>query len=247
MITAGIDIGSRTIALAVVEDGRIIEKRQTKTGFSPVTNAKKIMDGIKTDKIIASGYGRTLFEHHFKSETITEIKAAAKGASAMCPGIKAVLDIGGQDVKAIALNDKGRVMKFEMNDRCAAGTGKFLEIMSDSLGFELKDFGEQAISFEKNITISNMCTVFAESEVTSLLAKGETPVDIAMGVHLSVAKRAISMVRRTTKSKEIFFSGGVAKNQCIIKILEDNDFIIKRAQDPQIVVAYGAALLAAEN
>jgi predicted CoA-substrate-specific enzyme activase len=211
MITAGIDIGSRTIAAVVVENKKIISTKLAYTGFSPVSNAQNIIKNIKADKIIATGYGRTLFEHHFKSDTVTEIKAAARGAFELFPGTRAVLDIGGQDVKALSLNDKGKVIKFEMNDRCAAGTGKFLEIMADSLGFDLETFGEKASSFAKKITISNMCTVFAESEVTSLLAKGENPEDIAMGVHESVSKRALSMIRRVTSSNQIFFQEELQK------------------------------------
>lgn len=247
MITAGIDIGSRTIALAVVENKKIIEKRQIFTGFAPVANAKKIMNGIKADKIVATGYGRALFEHHFNARTITEIKAAAKGAYEINKNTTAILDIGGQDVKAIALNQTGKLIKFEMNDRCAAGTGKFLEIMADSLGFDLASFGDQAIFYKKQINISNMCTVFAESEVTSLLAQGEDPKDIAMGIHNSVVKRAVSMIKRVTSSNEIFFLGGVANNTCIKKILEQNNFKVFVPKDPQTVVAYGAALFAQEN
>jgi predicted CoA-substrate-specific enzyme activase len=247
MICAGIDIGSRTIALVLTRDKEIIDTRITKTGFSPVSNAKKILEGIKADKITATGYGRTLFEHHFNSDTVTEIKAAARGAYEMSPSARAILDIGGQDVKALSINESGKVTKFEMNDRCAAGTGKFLEIMADSLGFRLDEFGENAVSFQKEITISNMCTVFAESEVTSLLARGEKPSDIAMGVHVSVVKRAVSMIKRVTPSNEIFFLGGVAKNKCIKLILEKNGFKISTPKDPQIVVAYGAALIAGEN
>ncbi|MDY0362745.1 MAG: acyl-CoA dehydratase activase [Desulforegulaceae bacterium] len=246
MICAGIDIGSRTIALVLTENKKIIDTRITKTGFSPVANAKKIMEGIKADKFIATGYGRTIFENHFESNTVTEIKAAARGAFEINPDTKAILDIGGQDVKALSINESGKVTKFEMNDRCAAGTGKFLEIMADSLGFRLDDFGENALSFQKEITISNMCTVFAESEVTSLLAKGESPSDIAMGVHVSVVKRAVAMLKRVTCAKEIFFLGGVAKNKCIKLILEKNGFKVSTPKDPQIVVAYGASLIAGE-
>jgi predicted CoA-substrate-specific enzyme activase len=154
------------------------------------------------------------------------------------------LDIGGQDSKAIAMNSTGRVIKFEMNDRCAAGTGKFLEIMAKSLGYDLPGFGVQALRADKNITISSMCTVFAESEVTSLVAKGEDRKEIARGLHLSVVRRATGMLRRVTADGgPIVFSGGVALNTCMQTLLKEEILI---PPEPQLIGALGAALLAKE-
>lgn len=248
MITAGIDIGSRSIELVVVEDGEIKDVRQTETGFDPLKQAGFLMEGIRADKILATGYGRNLFESRFPAETVTEIKACAEGAKALYPDVATILDIGGQDVKVIALSAEGKVVKFEMNDRCAAGTGKFMEIMAMSLGYRLEEFGESAMGSSKDIIISSMCTVFAESEVTSLLAKGEKPADVAKAVHASVARRAASMLGRFAREGDIFFAGGVAKNPCVRIMIEEilNSSVIV-PENPQTVTAYGAARLAAEK
>jgi predicted CoA-substrate-specific enzyme activase len=194
---------------------------------------------------MATGYGRHLFELSFDAPTVTEIKAYAEGTRALFPEVRTILDIGGQDSKAIAVNDEGRVGKFEMNDRCAAGTGKFLEIMAGTLGYPIDDLGHEALQAKKKIQISNICTVFAESEVTSLLSKGEDRRDIALGLHWSVVRRAVGMLKRVAIDGQIIFAGGVAKNVCMHRLLEE--CIEKRItvpEDPQMIGAYGAALLA---
>jgi predicted CoA-substrate-specific enzyme activase len=247
MKCAGIDIGSRTIELVVLEAGNIIECRQTDTGYDPISQTRKLLNGITHDRIMATGYGRGLFEIAFDSTTVTEIKAHARGARAFFPNAQTVLDIGGQDSKVIALDKNGKVKKFEMNDRCAAGTGKFLEIMAKALGFRVEEFGNESLKSEKCLTINSMCTVFAESEVTSLIAKGEDRLEIAKGLHASVVRRVIGMIKRTSVSGEIVFSGGVAKNKCMCKLLAEalqQEILVP--QDPQIVGAFGAALLAGE-
>ena len=243
---AGIDIGSRTIELVVLNEGGMIESKQVDSSFDPMTRAKELLEGVGFDRIMATGYGRHLFELSFDAPTVTEIKAYAVGARALFPGVRTILDIGGQDSKAIAVNDGGRVAKFEMNDRCAAGSGKFLEIMANTLGYTLDEFGPDALKAKKDIQISNMCTVFAESEVTSLLAKGEDRQDIAMGLHRSVVRRAAGMLKRVSVEEPIVFAGGVAQNVCMLRLLEDTlEKQITVPRDPQMVGAYGAALLAA--
>ena len=248
MLNAGIDIGSRTIELIVVEGGEVIESRQADSGFDPMAQAKKLLEGVDHDHIMATGYGRQLFELAFDAPAVTEIKAYAVGASALFPGIRTILDIGGQDSKAIALNGSGKVIKFEMNDRCAAGTGKFLEIMAQTLGYSLDQFGAEALKATKEMQISSMCTVFAESEVTSLVAKGEDRQDIALGLHRSVVRRALSMLKRVTVKEPILFAGGVARNPCMRRLLEealDADLVVP--ENPQMVGALGAAILSDEN
>lgn len=246
MRCAGIDIGSRTIELVVLNERGIVESKQADSGFDPMMRAKEVLEGVEYDRIMATGYGRHLFELSFDAPTVTEIKAYAVGARALFPGVRTILDIGGQDSKAIAVNDGGRVAKFEMNDRCAAGTGKFLEIMANTLGYKLDEFGLDALKAQKDIQISNMCTVFAESEVTSLLAKGEDRQDIAMGLHRSVVRRAGGMLKRVSVEEPIVFAGGVARNVCMLRLLEETlDKRITVPEDPQMVGAYGAALLAA--
>jgi predicted CoA-substrate-specific enzyme activase len=195
---AGIDIGSRSIELVVLNKRGIVVSKQTDSGVDPMARAKALLEGVGFDRIMATGYGRHLFELSFDAPTVTEIKAYAVGDRALFPGVRTILDIGGQDSKAIAVNDGGRVAKFEMNDRCAAGTGKFLEIMANTLGYGLDEFGFDALKAKKDIQISNMCTVFAESEVTSLLAKGEDRQDIAMGLHRPVVRRAAGMLKRVS-------------------------------------------------
>ena len=243
---AGIDIGSRTIELVVVDaEAKIVTNLQADTGFDPMSEARNLIADVEYDRIVATGYGRNLFEIAFDVPTVTEIKAHAVGARAIFPNARTVLDIGGQDSKAISMSEHGKVKKFEMNDRCAAGTGKFLEIMAKTLGFDIEDFGRQALLADTDLSISSMCTVFAESEVTSLIAKGADRREIARGLHLSVFRRAAGMINRVSSDGDIVFTGGVAKNQCMRILLKDNlRRTVLAPDDPQMVGALGAALLA---
>jgi len=245
MKCAGIDIGSRTIEIVMVVDGQIIECRQTDTKFDPIAQAKKVLKGLEYDCIMATGYGRSLFEIAFENtRTITEIKAHARGVLSFFRDAGTILDIGGQDSKAISLNEKGRVKKFEMNDRCAAGTGKFLEIMAKNLGFSIDGFGPAAMETEKDLGINSMCTVFAESEVTSLIARGADRKEIARGLHISVVKRAAAMISRVSSTGPIVFSGGVAKNPCIRELITQKlGRKVLIPEDPQMMGALGAALI----
>ena len=246
---AGIDIGSRTIELVVVDQaGQIQASFQADTGFDPITEARKMVHGVCFDRIMATGYGRNLFEVAFDAPTVTEIKAHARGARVFFPDARTVLDIGGQDSKAIALFENGKVKKFEMNDRCAAGTGKFLEIMAKTLGYDIEAFGREALLAENDLNISSMCTVFAESEVTSLIARGNDRREIARGVHASVVRRAAGMINRVSSDGEIVFTGGVAKNHCMTGLLAERlSRNVLLPENPQFIGALGAALLAAEN
>jgi predicted CoA-substrate-specific enzyme activase len=244
----GIDIGSRTIELVVVNDvGEIKASCQADSGFDPITEAKKMVDGVSFDRIMATGYGRNLFEIAIDALTVTEIKAHAKGAQAFFPESRAVLDIGGQDSKAISLFENGKVKKFEMNDRCAAGTGKFLEIMAKTLGYGIEEFGQEALLAENDLNISSMCTVFAESEVTSLIAKGNNRREIARGLHASVIRRAAGMINRVASNGDIVFTGGVAQNLCMVAFMAEKlGRKVLIPENPQFVGALGAALLASE-
>jgi (R)-2-hydroxyacyl-CoA dehydratese activating ATPase len=246
---AGIDIGSRAIKLVVLDGvGNLLKSARSDTGFDSLAAAEKLIDGVAFDRILATGYGRSLFEIALEAPTVTEIKAHAMGARACFPEARAVLDIGGQDSKAIALFENGKVKKFEMNDRCAAGTGKFLEIMARTLGFGIADFGREALTADEELNISSMCTVFAESEVTSLIAKGQNRRAIARGLHASVIRRAAGMINRVSSEGAIVFTGGVAQNPCMRKLLADKlDRRILAPDDPQMIGALGAALLAAAD
>ena len=248
MRTAGIDIGSRTIKLVVVEGEAIVTSLITDTTHEPLEECKGLMAKTSFDRILATGYGRHFFETQFDVPTVTEIKAFARGAKAIFPGCRTILDIGGQDTKAIALDEKGSVSKFEMNDRCAAGTGMFLEVIAKTLGYDLEEFGKEAVKAHGHIQINSMCTVFAQSEVTSLLARRQKREDIARGIHMAILNRTFSLLKRVSTTPDIVFAGGVAKNPCLKYLLGDAlGCEVKVPEDPQMVGAYGAAIIARDQ
>ncbi len=249
MKLAGIDIGSRTVKLAVVEDGRLIHSELKENSFNPLLVCDNILDNIEYDKITATGYGRHLFANSRNCDVISEIKAFSIGAQYVHPSTRTIIDIGGQDIKVISLTEDGRMSKFEMNDKCAAGTGRFLEIMAMALGCTLDEFGNIAINGGKPQNINSMCTVFAESEVVSLLARGAVREEVALGIYQAVVNKIISMLRRISINNDLIFVGGVARHNGIHKVLEKYlDIEIIRPDNPQLIGAYGAALsLESEN
>lgn len=246
---AGIDIGSRSMELVLLDGTDIVEKRRLPTTFDPITQLCKLLDGASPTRIGATGYGRKLVEQVVSGipvETITEIKAHALGAALLCPEARTVLDIGGQDTKAIALFPGGKVAKFEMNDRCAAGTGKFLEYTAGVFQIPVEEFGDYALKGTNPPTINSMCTVFAETEATSLMAQGTHPADIALGLHVSIARRTAKMLGRVGLTFPVAFVGGVAKNPCMVKLIQDILQIdqpshILIPEDPDMTGALGAA------
>jgi predicted CoA-substrate-specific enzyme activase len=248
MRTAGIDIGSRTTKLVVVEGEDIISSLIADSTHDPLEQCKGLMAKTSFDRILATGYGRHFFETHFDVPTVTEIKAFARGAKAIFPGCRTILDIGGQDTKAIALDERGSVSKFEMNDRCAAGTGMFLEVIAKTLGYDLEEFGREALRADGNIQINSMCTVFAQSEVTSLLARRQKREDIARGIHMAILNRTLSLLKRVSTEPDFVFAGGVAKNPCLKYLLGDAlGYEAKVPKDSQMVGAYGAAIIAQDS
>lgn len=250
-LVAGIDIGSRSIELVLLSDGKIIEAAKVPTTFDPLAQCERLMDGVKASRTVATGYGRKLFLEHKQAQAvtaITEIQAYALGARHVCPEVRTVLDIGGQDTKVISLTPDGRVAKFEMNDRCAAGTGKFLEFMATALQVPLESFGNFALQAEKKIQINSMCTVFAESEATSLMARGEKSANIAMGLHLAIVQRTLSMLRRVGGGSPVLFAGGVAHNPCVRTLLAESiSQTLIVPEEPDMVGALGAALYGLQN
>jgi len=248
MKALGIDIGSRYIKGALVEKGEWIDFKRSETTFNPLEKCNEMLKEMPADRVIATGYGRHLLKVHGDVRTITEIKAFAKGARAFFPDCHTIIDIGGQDTKVIALNEQGNVWKFEMNDRCAAGTGKFLEIMAKNLDYSLEEFGSEALTARQEIQLSSMCTVFAESEVVSLTAKGVEREEIAMAIHRAVINRLASMAKRFPLREEVVFAGGCAHNPCLKKLLEQS---LKRniqvACAPEMTGALGAALFAEQH
>ena len=249
-LVAGLDIGSRTIAL-VEWDGRgIVRARVVDTGIDPLGNARALIEGRSYDRLVATGYGRNLaVERALAGEVISEIKAYGLGAYHLCPDVGTVLDIGGQDSKVIRVGPEGRVLRFEMNDRCAAGTGRFLENMAHALGMHVDAFGPHALEANgQSVRISSMCTVFAESEVVSLIARGEDSHRVALGLHQAIVDRVGGMVRRVGVQERFVFAGGVAQNPCLQQLFASSlGIALTVPDDPQIVGALGAALYAAQE
>jgi len=194
--------------------------------------------------VVATGYGRHLARERLGFPVITEIKAHALGAARLFPECRTVIDIGGQDSKVIRL-ENGRQVNFEMNDRCAAGTGRFLEVMAVTLGYTLAEFGADALTAPQSVSINSMCTVFSESEVISLIASGMGKQSIALGLHESIVNRLLALVGRVGAEPQVVLSGGVALNPCIRVLLERRLALPLLVPDePQIVGALGAALSA---
>ncbi|OPY13075.1 MAG: R-phenyllactate dehydratase activator [Syntrophus sp. PtaB.Bin138] len=243
MRIAGIDIGSRTVKLAVLEDGRLILSRKTMTSYNPLATAQELMGDAVFDVITATGYGRHLIKGHLDCPVISEITAFARGARFFSSDCRSILDIGGQDTKAISLDQEGNLRKFEMNDKCAAGTGRFLEVMATALGFTIEEFSKAGLSAGKAVKINSTCTVFAESEVVSLTAQGAARDEVALGIHKAIVSRSIGLLKKVAVPGEIFFAGGVAYNDCVRVLLEkEMGQPVFVPSDPQIVGAVGAAL-----
>jgi predicted CoA-substrate-specific enzyme activase len=244
-LAAGLDIGSRTIALVAWDGAGIVRAEVTDTGTDPLGNARAMLKGHTFDRLVATGYGRHLAaERELADEVISEIKAYGLGAYHLYDDVGTVLDIGGQDSKAIRVGPGGRILRFEMNDRCAARTGRFLENMARTLGMEVEAFGHHALAAGGHpVRISSMCTVFAESEVVSLIARGEDSHRVALGLHQAIADRVGSMVRRVGVQERFVFAGGVACNPCMQRLFATVVNVpVTVPDDPQIVGALGAAL-----
>ncbi len=251
MIAAGIDVGSLTAKCALLRDRELLAYKVVKVSPNLEETARKVfettldMAGVEREEvgfIVATGYGRS--KVGFADRTVTEISCHAKGALFFIPTTRTVIDIGGQDSKVIAISD-GRVVDFVMNDKCAAGTGRFLEVMANALGLKLEELADVAEKAKKVTEISSTCTVFAESEVISHLASGERVEDIVAGIHEAIASRIAALARRVRVEPDIVLTGGVAKNKAMKRALERKiGYEIKIPPEPQIVGAVGAALFA---
>ncbi|HHY34993.1 MAG TPA: 2-hydroxyglutaryl-CoA dehydratase [Firmicutes bacterium] len=255
MITVGIDSGSTATKVAVVSGGRILAAVKAETGTDPALTASLCLDdalkscGLSRKdvvSIVTTGYGRDLIPGRKKS--VTEITCHARGASQSVPGAKTVVDIGGQDSKIIRLDGAGLVLDFVMNDKCAAGTGRFLEVMAGRLGLDLKEFEREWKAAREASKISSTCTVFAESEVVSLISQGVSTSSVVRGLCDAIASRIASMGRRVGIERPVVLTGGVSLNGGVRRSLE-------RVLGSEIVVppmsvfmgAYGAALIAASS
>lgn len=254
-VVAGIDVGSLSAEAVLLKDGRVVTFSIIPTGADSRKAAEKALTaamesaGLQFDDlavIVATGYGRISIP--FAHKRITEITCHGRGAFYLDPAVRTVIDIGGQDSKVIRLNQQGKVLDFAMNDKCAAGTGRFLEVMATALEVELENLAALSDQAVRAISISSTCTVFAETEVVSLLAGGADRAEIARGLHESIAARTSSLVYRVGLDEAVMMTGGVAKNSAVVKALEEKlQLRIIVPPEPQIAGALGAALLAWED
>lgn len=252
---AGVDIGSLTAKAVILDESDVVSTSLVLTGHNSRVAGRKALDlamddaGIRDSDlghVIATGYGRLAVD--FASEQITEITCHARGAHLRHPEARTVIDLGGQDSKAIAIDDRGKVRDFVMNDKCAAGTGRFLEVMASALEVELDELGRISLESESPAKISSVCTVFAESEVVSRVAEGVDKVDIVAGIHQAIASRIYAMAARIPVEEKVVMTGGVARNEGVVKALErkfSTDFIVPEM--PQHIGALGAAIIAFER
>ena len=254
-VVAGVDIGSLTAEAVLLKEGCMIASSIVPTGVDSREAAERAMAaalqsaGLRQEElamIVATGYGRV--SAPFADKTVTEITCHGRGAYYFDASVRTVIDIGGQDSKVIRLDEEGKVLDFAMNDKCAAGTGRFLEVMAAALEVDLEELAALSAQASRGTPISSTCTVFAETEVVSLLAGGEDRAEIARGLHESIAARTSSLVFRVGLAETVMMTGGVAKNRAVVKALEERlQVTITVPPEPQIVGALGGALLAWEE
>ncbi len=255
MLTAGIDIGSASTEMVILENGEPCRRFIVETGLSSRTAVDRLFSLLEEDgsikrgditRTVSTGYGRNAAGVGDRS--VTELSCHARGAWAVDNGVKTVIDIGGQDSKVIRVGPDGRSLDFIMNDKCAAGTGRFLEIIAKTLEVEVDELGSLALQAAKGVKISSMCAVFAESEVVSLRAEGHPREKIIRGVADSIASRISGMVRRVGLAQPVMLTGGVAKNSGVVVALREAlavDILVP--PEPQFIGALGAAHIAAEE
>jgi len=257
MIVGGCDIGSTTGKALILQDGEIAAYSVISATTSPQITAHTVMEEVvqqaglsslnELDYIVSTGYGRLKID--FSKENVSEVTCHGRGAQWLLPTVRTVVDIGGQDCKVMALNDSGRVLEFVMNDRCAAGTGRFFEMMARALNCGLEGFSTLALESDSIVNITSQCTVFAESEVITLVNEGCTIKDILAGLNLAIAGRLNSLVRKVGLVEDVVLTGGCAKNIGLSNCLENQlkVSVKKLPTDPQIAGALGAAIIAAER
>lgn len=250
---AGVDVGStQTKATIVNEGGEIVCRSLTDTGSNVVLAAENAFQQAleagqlreeEVEYVVGTGYGR--YRVTFGNTQVTEISCHARGAVHMFPGTRTVLDMGGQDTKAIRIGPSGEILDFCMNDKCAAGTGRFLGAAASALDLPIDELGPTALQATKPVKISTTCTVFAESEVISWLGKGKKIEDILWGVHQSIASRSVGLLRRVGIEEQISFTGGVAKNAGMVAALEEKlEQKLNISDESHYMGALGAALFA---
>lgn len=255
MFTMGIDIGSTSSKAVILEDGtRVAARKVIEAGIGSEGPDRVFADALseagitheEITRVMATGYGRMTF--HGADDQASELSCHGKGIHYLIPEARVVIDIGGQDAKVMQINERGTLLNFVMNDKCAAGTGRFLDVMAGILSVQTSELAELAAKAEEPLSISSVCTVFAESEVISHLAAGATRSDVAAGIHQSVAKRVAGLGNRIGFRGPIAMSGGVALNAGVVRALEHElGKQIVTHPDAQLAGAYGAAILAFEK
>ena len=253
---AGVDVGStQTKAVLIDEERNIVARALTETGANVIRAAESAFEEAlvsgdlreeEVEYVIGTGYGR--YKVTFGNTQVTEISCHGRGAVHMFPGTRTVVDMGGQDTKAISVSPDGEILDFCMNDKCAAGTGRFLGAASSALDIPLDELGPTALSGERPVKISTTCTVFAESEVLSWLGKGKKIEDILLGVHKSIARRSAGLLRRVGIHSEVTFTGGVARNVAMVDTLNERlELKVNVSEDSHFMGALGAALFAMDH
>lgn len=255
MYFGGIDIGSATSKSVVVNERDIVAAYIVETGPQSQASAESAIAGVlrkgglrlsDLENVVATGYGR--INVPFAGELITEIACHAKGVHFLFPRARTILDMGGQDCKAIRVDADGNHTAFAMNDKCAAGTGRFLEVMARLLKVPIEEIGPLSLQATEDTKISNICTVFARSEAARHLRKGVPKANILGGLHAATAERVSSLIKRVGIEPEFVISGGIAKNAGVVKRVEEKvGMPVFISEDPQIIGALGAALFARER
>lgn len=255
LYTLGIDIGSTSSKAVILQDGKAIVKKMLITVGTGTSGPVQLLHNLFADrqiqqkdiaKTVVTGYGRMSLKEADKQ--ISELSCHARGVHFFCPGARTVIDIGGQDAKALKLDSCGMLLNFAMNDKCAAGTGRFLDVMARVLETDINDLGRLSAQARTIAAISSVCTVFAESEVISHLSRGTSTPDIIAGIHQSVAQRVGTLVYKVGVERDVILTGGVARNTGVARALEETiKTPIKVSEFPQFTGAVGAAIYAFEE
>ncbi len=253
---AGVDVGSTQTKAVIIDEAKdIVSRSLTDTGANVMRAAESAFEEAllkghlseeEVEFVVGTGYGR--YKVTFGNTQVTEISCHGRGAVHMFPGTRTVVDMGGQDTKAISVSAAGEILDFCMNDKCAAGTGRFLGAASSALDIPLDNLGPTALRGERPVKISTTCTVFAESEVLSWLGKGKKIEDILLGVHQSIAARSAGLLRRVGIEREVTFTGGVARNVAMVSTLNERlGLEVNVSEESHYIGALGAALFALDH
>jgi predicted CoA-substrate-specific enzyme activase len=256
MYYVGIDIGALTVKAVVLDQGGAVvasdlvrSRHDSRQVAARLVEGMLIREGIAAGKVgytVVTGYGRVTYDA--ANEEVSEITCHAQGAAHLFPAARTVIDIGGQDSKVVRVHPRGYVVDFAMNDKCAAGTGRFLEVMAQALEVGVEELGPLSRQSLHPATISSTCTVFAESEVIAQMSRGTPKADIVAGLHAAIASRVAGLAGQVGLEEAVVMTGGVAKNVGVVKALEKQIGLpIHLPPEPQLVGALGAALLAKEK